>query len=239
MAAPLLDIADLNCRRGGETGFTLMIDALSLSRGEAVAITGPSGCGKSTLLDVVGLVLRPLQTGRFRVDEVDVAALWQANRQDLLARHRATAIGYILQTGGLLPFLNVRDNIALSRRLLGLPDDPADESRLIETLGLAALLPLKPAALSIGERQRVAIARALAHRPLLVLADEPTAALDPVQADQVMQLLLDLAAERGLGLMVVSHDWDMLARFGLRRIQAQVQGGATRFDARSGEGTTP
>ncbi|CDK97430.1 putative ABC transport system, ATP-binding protein [Magnetospirillum gryphiswaldense MSR-1 v2] len=229
MTDRLLDISDLVCQRGGAEGFALAIDALSVHRGEAVGITGPSGSGKSTLLDVVGLVLRPSRPGRFTLAGSDVAALWAGGRQTDLARLRAQSIGYVLQTGGLLPFITVLDNIRLSRDLLGLPADPNGEKRLIDALGLGGLLHKKPAMLSIGERQRVAIARALAHRPPLVLADEPTASLDPTHAAAVMHLLLALAAELGLGVVVVSHDWDLLSRFGLRRVEAQPGGNQTRF----------
>lgn len=231
MADTLLHIQDLLCRRGAADGFTLAVESLSLRRGEAVGVTGPSGCGKSTLLDVVGLVLRPSTVGQFTLAGTDVAALWAQGRQGTLASLRAGGIGYVLQTGGLLPFLNVRDNIRLSRTLLGLPEDRAGEDRLISTLGIGALLDKKPAALSIGERQRVAIARALAHRPALVLADEPTASLDPHHSAAVMELLLSLVGEFGLGLMVVSHDWDLLTRFGLRRIEAVTADATTRFAA--------
>jgi len=217
------------CRRGnGLPGFAVELDQFTLLRGEAVAITGPSGCGKSTLLDLIGLVLRPNRVERFvfcddGATPCDVAAAWASGRQDHLARARARGIGYVLQTGGLLPFLSVRDNLRLSRDLLGLGPDPAGEERLVTTLGLAPLLGKRPGMLSIGERQRVAIARALAHTPPLVLADEPTAALDPLQSAEVMRLLLALAAELGVGVVVVSHDWDLLARFGLRRIEARPE----------------
>lgn len=91
-----------------------------------------------------------------------------------------------------------------------------------ERLGLSRLLKRYPAALSVGERQRVAIARALAHRPSIVLADEPTAALDPLNADRVMDLLLALAAEQGVTLIVASHDWARMERYGLRRITPEL-----------------
>lgn len=231
MSDLLLDIRDLVCHRGEADGFTLVVDSLSLRRGEAVGVTGPSGCGKSTLLDVAGLVLRPDRVGHFTLDGTEVAGLWAQGRQNALARLRAKRIGYVLQTGGLLPFLTVRDNIRLSRSLLGLPENRAEEDRLVSALGIGALLGKKPAALSIGERQRVAIARALAHRPPLVLADEPTASLDPAHSAAVMELLLSLVGELGLGLVVVSHDWDLLGRFGLRRIDAVPGGTTTRFAA--------
>ncbi|CCG42795.1 ABC transporter ATP-binding protein [Magnetospirillum molischianum] len=226
----LLTLRDLTCLRGSGPGaFRLEIPALSLNGGEAVAITGPSGCGKSTLLDLLGLVLRPQAgEGGFRFDGQDVASLWRRGKSDILAAMRASRIGYVLQTGGLLPFLSVRGNIALSRKLLGLPEDGLTEA-LVTALKLEPLLNKLPRALSIGERQRVAIARALAHRPTLLLADEPTSSLDPANADTVMTLLLQLVTKMGVSAMVVSHDWALMERYGLRRIEAELAGGVTRF----------
>lgn len=234
-----LSLRSLSRRRGaGPDAFTLEVSALDVRRGEAVALTGPSGSGKSTLLDLLGLVLRPDRCGTFRLQDaegtwIDVAALWQRGRGNDLARLRAASIGYVLQTGGLLPFLPVRDNIRLSPRLLGHADDPGVDL-LVERLGLRPALDKKPRALSIGERQRVAIARALAHRPVLLLADEPTAALDPHQALGVMRLLLDLCAEGGTTVVAVTHDWGLVQSLGLREIRAiQLGGGggsATRFE---------
>lgn len=224
----LLELDQIACQRGeGESGLRLEVPSLSVRSGEAVAITGPSGCGKSTLLDIVGLVLRPGSSGHFRLNGADMAALWQRDDRSGLARMRAGTIGYVLQTGGLLPFLTVRDNISLSRDLLGLPQDARVTDRLVDALGLGRLLDKRPAALSIGERQRVAIARALAHRPALILADEPTASLDPVHSEAVMRLFLSLIEEFGLTVLVVSHDWDLMARFGLRRIDAVLATGST------------
>ncbi len=234
-----LSLRDLSRRRGaGPDAFTLEVPALEVRSGEAIALTGPSGCGKSTLLDLLGLVLRPDSCGAFSLQggegaPVDVAALWRAGREDALAALRASRIGYVLQTGGLLPFLPARDNIHLSPALLGLPDDPLVDS-LVERLRLGHLLDKKPRALSIGERQRVAIARALAHRPALLLADEPTAALDPQQAVAVMGLLLELCAASGTTAVVVTHDWGLVQSLGLREVRASpIEGGpgsATRFE---------
>ncbi|MBJ7416062.1 MAG: ABC transporter ATP-binding protein [Niveispirillum sp.] len=220
----MLEIEGLYCQRGdGTDGFRLEVPRLRVAAGEALAITGPSGCGKSTLLDLLGLVLRPDHADRFDMggggEAVDIKALWKAGR-DPLALLRGRHIGYILQTGGLLPFLSVRDNIALSLRLLEMkaPHLP----RLVDRLGLVGLLDKQPAALSVGERQRVAIARALAHRPALVLADEPTASVDPENAGRIIALLLDMVQAMGATLLLVSHDWDMLDRLPIDRICAQT-----------------
>jgi putative ABC transport system ATP-binding protein len=126
------------------------------------------------------------------------------------------------QTGGLFAFLRVRDNIALPRRLLGMKDDGTVE-HLAERLGVADQLLKKPSALSVGQRQRVAIARALAHGPALVLADEPTASVDPATADTVMALLLEQAAQNGAAVIVASHDWVRIKQLGLPRLHPRIE----------------
>jgi putative ABC transport system ATP-binding protein len=223
----LLELASVErCRGEGEGAFTLAVGDLSLRSGECLAVTGPSGSGKSTLLDLLGLVLRPDRAGAFRFLDQDVAALWRAGGDGGLAALRSRHLGYVLQTGGLLPFLNLRENVELSRRLLGLgPDSLTGE--LLARLGLTRLAAQKPRALSVGERQRAAIARAFAHRPALVLADEPTAALDPPQAVEVCRLMLDLAVESGIALVIVSHDWTLVRRLGLPEIRVVPEAGTS------------
>jgi len=228
----LLRLQGASFRRGdGADSFVLEVPSFAVAAGACLAVTGASGSGKSTLLDLLGLVLRPDTAARFQLrgedgEAIDLAALWQRNDRDGLAAVRARLIGYVLQTGGLLPFLNARQNIHLSRRLLGLGADDGLVARLVDVLGIRALLDRKPHALSIGERQRVAIARALAHRPALLLADEPTAALDPGQAVAVMELLLALVREIRVTAIIVTHDWDLVQSLGLREVRAvQLQGG--------------
>lgn len=226
-------------RGQGAGGFRLEVPRFSARRGECIAVTGTSGSGKSTLLELFGLVLRPdaCETFELRVHRggtvFDVAALWQRGDFNGLARIRARHIGYVLQTGGLLPFLTAIENIRLSRALLGLKSGAEIVDRLVDALGIGHVLHKKPQALSIGERQRVAVARALAHRPAFLLADEPTAALDPDQARQVMQLLLALVAQFAITAIIVSHDWQLMRAFSLREVRAEpVPGGPmaiTRF----------
>ena len=234
-------------RLSAGVAFELRIDTLDLAAGERVALVGESGSGKSTLLDLVALASRPDAADRFsfspsplvgegrgggspaepapRVQAdgapADIAGLWHDGSADALAALRARHIGYVPQTGGLFAFLSVRDNIDLPRRLLALPDDGTVET-LAERLGVADQLRKKPAALSVGQRQRVAIARALAHGPSLVLADEPTASVDPATADIVIDLLLEQAAERGAALLLASHDWARVERLGLPRIAPDI-----------------
>lgn len=225
-------------RGGGADGFLLDVPSFNVTAGACLAVTGASGSGKSTLLDLLGLVLRPDTAERFRLrgtddEDIDIAALWRRNDRNGLAAARARLIGYVLQTGGLLPFLSARQNISLSRRLLGLGPDDGLVARLVGVLGIGTLLDRKPHALSIGERQRVAIARALAHRPALLLADEPTAALDPNQAVTVMKLLLALVREIRVTAIIVTHDWDLVQSLGLQEVRAMQRvggpGSASRF----------
>ncbi len=227
----MLNLSAVHKSRGiGSQRYSLVIPALHLRAGEQLAIVGPSGCGKSTLLDLLALVLAPDQVGRFDFNQQDIGGLWRADQQSTLAALRSQHLGYVLQTGGLLGFLDVRSNIALSRQLLGLKDD-GSVTRLAEQLEISDQLAKKPAALSVGQRQRVSCARALAHAPQLVLADEPTASLDPLNAERVMQALLAQAREHRAACVIATHDEPLARASGLqvRRISCRrdTDGGVT------------
>ncbi|KXG80594.1 MULTISPECIES: ABC transporter ATP-binding protein [Pseudomonas] len=210
--------------------YSLQVDRLHLAVGERVALVGPSGCGKSTLLDLLALVLAPDAAQGFVLGGEDVAGLWRGRQLDRLASWRSRHLGYVLQAGGLLGFLDVRGNIRLPRQLLGLGDDGSVE-RLAEALDVHDQLGKKPAALSLGQRQRVSCARALAHAPTLLLADEPTAALDPVNAERVMQLLLREAEARQVTCVVATHDEALARQAGLTVLRMacrrEADGGVT------------
>lgn len=222
-------------RRGG---LTVAIERLSLPPGSRAALVGPSGCGKSTVLDLLAATLRPDRAERLTVAGTDLVPLWQRGDMRAVAAWRARQLGYVLQTGGLLPALSVAENIRLGRRLLRLPGwGPA--AGLVRRLGLEPLLQRRPPQLSIGERQRVAIVRALAHEPALVLADEPTAALDPERASDVMHLLADLAAERGTTLLIVTHDAALAEAAGLAILPCRIGAGRTWIDAAPAAGAGP
>jgi putative ABC transport system ATP-binding protein len=194
-------------RERGGSAFEMVVDSLRLGPGEFVALLGPSGCGKSTVLDMLGLVLSPDSSGRFQIAGRDVADLPESGRAGI----RRTMLGYVLQTGGLLPFLSVHDNIALPCELAGLGDGRDRARRLAEELGIVDQLDKKPAHLSGGQRQRVAIARALVHEPALVLADEPTAAVDVANAAAIARTFGDLTRTRGACVVMATHD-ENLAR---------------------------
>ncbi|WP_313487126.1 ABC transporter ATP-binding protein [Stutzerimonas kunmingensis] len=228
----MLDIQGLRVARGtGAQAHRVCLPALQLGHGEIRAITGESGCGKSTLLEAIGLLLAPQALTHYRLgrERVDVCQLLQADDQSALAAVRSRQLGFVLQSGGLLPFLKVRDNISLPRRLLGLPARSSHVEKAVDVLRLQPLLDKYPQALSIGERQRVACVRAIAHEPQLLLADEPTAALDPVNARRLFELLLSLVRELGLTALVVSHDWALIDEFGLARLGAVSREGETAF----------
>jgi putative ABC transport system ATP-binding protein len=207
----------------GEYGFILKVPELIIRRGEKVALVGFSGCGKSTLLDLLAMVLRPdkAQDFRFFTEKgrgLNVMDAWRRKTLDSLAQARMMHIGYVLQTGGLFPFLSVRENIGISRRGLGLSLKDAVEG-IADRLDIGRHLDKLPGQLSVGERQRVAIARAMAHRPSVVLADEPIASLDPMNAENIMNLFTTLTDEYGLTLIMATHDWVRLGGRGFRKVK--------------------
>lgn len=216
MAGIAVAIAD------AERRFTLSVPALELRSGEVFGLTGPSGTGKTMLLEVLGLLRRPTR-GSYALAE-------GPGQIDLMAKDldapgiRGQYFGFVPQSGGLLPFLTVAENVALSQKIAG-REDLEWASTLLERLGLAELSQLEPSALSIGQRQRVAIARALAHRPAFLIADEPTAALDPEAAQTAMGLLLGAARDGGAGVIISSHDHALLNTFKLRRLALHLETG--------------
>jgi putative ABC transport system ATP-binding protein len=210
-------------RAADDRVFELAIERLVLGSGERLAVVGQSGSGKSTLLDLAGLALAPDGARAFRLEPdggvaADVGALWRARDLEALAGLRARHFGYVVQSGALLPFLSVEDNVHLPLSLAGRRDRDRVHD-LLGRLGIANLERVLPGRLSFGQRQRVAVARALAHRPDFLLADEPTASLDPDNARRVMEALLELTAAEGSALLLVSHDLDLLDDFQLPRAQ--------------------
>jgi putative ABC transport system ATP-binding protein len=191
-------------------GFELRVDRWSVPAGARACVLGPSGCGKSTLLRLVSGELRA-SAGRVAVDGRALGDLSEAARR----AWRLARVGFIFQDFPLVDYLDALENALLPYRL-GLPADPGARGRagaLLEALGLGGKLSARPGALSQGERQRVAIARALVTEPALLLADEPTTGLDPARADGVMDLLEGLRAERGMTLIMVTHDPRLRPRF--------------------------
>ncbi|MDA0722283.1 MAG: ABC transporter ATP-binding protein [Proteobacteria bacterium] len=180
--------------------------SLTLEAGESLALTGESGSGKSTLLHLIGGLDRA-DSGRIVLDGQDIASLDDAGRAAL----RRGTVGVVFQQFNLIPSLKIADNIAFQARLAG-RHDAAWCATLANRMGLADHLRKYPEQLSGGQQQRVAIARTLAPRPKLVLADEPTGNLDETTAATVMELMLELVAETGAGLLMVTHSQVLAAR---------------------------
>jgi len=185
---------------------------LTVRRGDVVALLGPSGSGKTTLLNIIGCIIEPTE-GQVRLDG-DTVYDGRWLRGDL-RRLRLDKIGFIFQSHNLLPFLDAKDNVALVLELAG---RSAAEARrraleLLDYLEIGHRRDAMPAQLSGGEAQRVAIARALANSPRIILADEPTAALDSARSGIVMDLLRRLAVEQDACIVAVTHDEKILDRF--------------------------
>ena len=177
--------------------------ALRVAPGEIVLLTGPSGSGKTTLLTLAG-ALRSVQAGSCRVLGQELAGAPEAARVVLRRR-----IGFIFQAHNLLGFLSARENVAMALELDGATNEAGRLARageMLASVGLAEHAEKRPGQLSGGQRQRVAVARALASAPGLVLADEPTAALDKASGGEVVRLLRDIARSRGTAILLVTHD---------------------------------
>jgi ABC-type lipoprotein export system ATPase subunit len=211
MAEGSVAISNLEFRYS-EGDFALRVPELQVARGEALAFVGPSGSGKTTLLHLIAGIAAATE-GRVVTEGVEVSALSEPARRDF----RVGAIGLVFQEFELLEYLSVFDNVVLPYRInstLHLDGCVRARTReLAERLGIAKLLARRPAQLSQGERQRVAVCRALVVDPPLLLADEPTGNLDTANKLRVLDLLFDVARERGATLVTVTHDRELLPRF--------------------------
>lgn len=210
-----------------EAGFRLHVPNIEIREQENIALVGHSGCGKSTLLDMLALALRPDEAEEFTLTTSDGASqdlglLWKKNKQNKLSLIRKQHIGYVLQQGGLLPYLTVRENIDLPRRLMNLPQDDSTRS-LAKVMGIQRQLDKLPGLLSAGERQRVAFTRALSHRPSILLADEPTASLDPITARKIMAVVMELVKGLKITMITASHDWAHVYKMDLRIMHQEAE----------------
>ncbi len=203
-----IENAHLSFADGDEQRVILDRVSLSVEPGEVVAFTGVSGSGKSTLLAVAALLQRP-DSGKVIVAGQDASALSESERTTL----RRDNIGVVYQAANLLPSLTAREQLELIAHIDGKLDDTARTRarELLVTVGLERRLDARPAQMSGGERQRVGIARALMNAPSVMLADEPTAALDPDRGRAIMELLTEQAARNNAATLVVTHAIEQIA----------------------------
>jgi len=208
----------------GERLLILDVPRLELAPGEQVVIRGRSGGGKTTLLNVIA-GLATVDEGRIVVNGADVTKLPEAARDRFRARH----LGFVFQTFNLLAGFTALENVLLGMTFTGQKNDPDRAKELLERVGLGHRLTHKPAALSVGEQQRVAVARALVNRPGLLLADEPTANIDPAHQQQVIDLLREVCRAEGVAMLLVTHSEEVARQFdrvehleGLNRVVAAV-----------------
>lgn len=210
MSAPLLEVEALAkyYQEVGRAHTVLENVQLTVARGEVVALAGRSGSGKSTLLNLIAGIDVP-STGRVSIAGNEVTGLGEHQRTLFRRRH----IGFVFQFFNLIPTLTVKENLLLPLELIGVGGAEADgrARRLLEQIGLAARGAAYPDRLSGGEQQRVALARALIHQPDLLLADEPTGNLDAEAGRRVIALLVDLARERGMTVLLVTHSGEVAA----------------------------
>ncbi|MEV8563228.1 ABC transporter ATP-binding protein [Streptomyces sp. NPDC051917] len=214
MTTPLIELCDVS-RSYDEGPPALQEVSLTVAPGEALAILGPSGSGKSTLLNLIAGLDRP-STGTVTVAGVRVDELGETGS----ARYRRTSVGMVFQFFNLLDDLTVADNVVLPAQLAGMARGEAAgrAAELLQALGIDRLARAYPGRLSGGERQRVAVARALMNRPALLLADEPTGALDSKAGEDVRELLNDLHAD-GQTIVLVTHDVALARACATRTIQ--------------------
>jgi putative ABC transport system ATP-binding protein len=185
------------------------LDGVSFTAGSgsSVAITGPSGGGKSTLLGVIGGLAQPT-SGSVRIGASQISEMSERDRSDFRRRH----IGFVYQADNLLPFLTLLENVGLQLALNGKSSGTGKSLAVLANLGLAGLAYRLPDHLSGGQRQRASVARAIVNEPQIILADEPTGALDAANAVGVIDLLLGMQREIGATLIMVTHDRDAASR---------------------------
>jgi ABC-type lipoprotein export system ATPase subunit len=186
----------------------LDVPHLALAAGEQVVIRGQSGGGKTTLLNVIAGLSSP-DAGRVVINTTDITRLPEAGRDRFRARH----IGFVFQTFNLLAGFSALENVLLGMTFTGQRTDTARATQLLDRVGLKHRLTHKPAALSVGEQQRVAVARALVNRPSLLLADEPTANVDPAHQQQVIDLLRGVCRDENVTMLLVTHADEVAHQF--------------------------
>ncbi len=192
----------------GEQVEILDVPTFQIARGEQVALIGPSGCGKTSLLHVIAGIVKP-NSGKINIDGVELTKFSESGRD----RIRADKMGYVFQTFNLLPAFSAIENVILGMTFAAKKHDRSRAEDLLKRVGLGHRMHNKPGAMSVGEQQRVAVARALANKPVLLLADEPTANVDPRNQQQIVDLIRETAQEENISLLIVTHSTEVSDQF--------------------------
>lgn len=192
----------------GSTLPVLDIDQYEMKQGEQASLVGSSGGGKTTLLNVISGILAP-DSGSVTIDGVDIAKLHEVGRD----RFRASRIGFVFQTFHLLPAFTALENVLLGMSFSGSKPDKSFAVHLLDRVGLKHRLHHKPQRMSVGEQQRVSVARSMANRPRLLLADEPTANVDPANQDLILNLIRETCREHNVTLLMVTHAMEVAHKF--------------------------
>ncbi len=193
---------------GGGRLPVLDIARMSVGAGEQVVLIGESGCGKTTLLHLIAGISTP-DSGSIRIGGVEITRLSESGRD----RFRASSTGYVFQTFNLLPGFTAIENVRLGMTFSAGKRDPQRATWLLDRVGLADRAHHRPSQLSVGQQQRVAIARSLACRPKLLLADEPTANVDPASSQMVIELIRESCREDNVALLLVTHSMEVAGQF--------------------------
>jgi len=222
MALQLRQLKKLYVDPDGKSLLVVDIPSFSIADGEQVALIGASGSGKTTLLHLIAGILTPDSGSiefQFREEgTVEIGHLSEAQRDVMRGRH----VGYIFQTHHLLPGFTALENVLLGMSFTNRKSDRAWATHLLDAVGLKDRLHYRPAKLSVGQQQRVAVARALANRPQIVLADEPTGALDSANAQQVLDLIRKLCFEVNASLILVTHDLSIASQLPRQVVLAEI-----------------
>jgi putative ABC transport system ATP-binding protein len=208
MSLILEDVSKSYVEPNGNRLPVLGIERYELAQGEQAALVGSSGGGKTTLLNVISGILMP-DAGKVIVAGKDIAKLPEPVRD----RFRAMKIGFVFQTFNLLPAFTALENVLLGMSFSGRPVDRDFAVSLLERVGLGSRLNHLPQRMSVGEQQRVSVARSMANRPALLLADEPTANVDPANQDLILNLVKDTCTENNVTLLMVTHALEVANTF--------------------------
>ena len=202
------DIKKSYLQPNGEQVPILDVPSFNVESGEQLALIGPSGCGKTTLLHIIAGITKP-DSGKVILDGVEITKYPEAGRD----RIRADKLGYVFQTFNLLPGFSALENVLLGMTFARKKYSVKRAKQLLERVGLSHRSGNKPSAMSVGEQQRVAVARALANSPAVLLADEPTANVDPNNQSQIVTLIRETCRDESISLIMVTHSMEVANQF--------------------------